>query len=82
MPRIYKRKIESFSPYVLQAVISKVQDDGASIRSVAQCLGISRETLRRWVLKRPVKAGAGRMRVLTDQEREFVVVALEKCALF
>ena len=80
MPRTYKYKTESCDPDVLQAAIYKVENDGASIRSAAKSFGIARETLRRWITDKPAKAKAGRMRVLTDEEEELIIVALEKCS--
>ena len=44
----------------------KMLNEGTSIRSAAEIYGISRETLKRWVTKKPKKTGAGRKRVLTD----------------
>ena len=65
---------------MLQVAMYKVLNEGPSIHSAVKIYGISRETLRRWVTKKPKKIGAGRKRVLTDEEEELIIVALEKCS--
>jgi transposase len=46
-----------------------VEESGQSLRQVARDLGLSVETLRRWVLQAKADAGAGPASVLTKDER-------------
>lgn len=55
MPRTYKDKTESCSPDMLQATISKVQNDSAIKHSAAKSYGISRDILRDWIIKKQIR---------------------------
>ncbi len=46
-----------------------VEESGQSLRQVARDLGLSVETLRRWVLQAKADAGAGPVGALTKDER-------------
>ena len=80
MPRNYKRQTEKYDSDILQVAINKM-NEGASSRSAAKTYGISQEMLRCWVITEPTKAGAGRKRVLTDEEEELIILVLGKCSV-
>jgi transposase-like protein len=46
-----------------------VEESGQSLRQVARDLGLSVETLRRWVLQAKAETGAGPVGALTTDER-------------
>ena len=81
MPKNYKRKTQSkYNLEPLNEANELVKKGNYSIRSAAKAKGVLKETLHRWLHKIPCKQGSGRKPVLTEEEEELIVVALEKCS--
>ena len=82
MPRHYKKKTQSkYNLESLNKAKELVEKGKYLISSAAKAKGLPKETLRRWLHKTPGKQGiSGRKLVLTKEEEELIVVALEKCS--
>ena len=77
MPRNYKRKTQSkCNLESLNEAKELVEKGNNSISSAAKAKGVSKETLCRLLHKTPGKQGSGRKPVLTEEEKELIVVAL------
>ena len=80
MPRTYARKngIKYNETSIKHAL--RMVKDGISIRKAARYCDILRESLRRWVTHPTSKHSRGRRPVMTHEEEEQLVVALEMCS--
>lgn len=56
-----------------------VESGNYSISCSAKAKGVPKKTLHIWFHKTPGKQGRGRKLVLTKEEEEFILIALEKC---
>ena len=80
MPWNYKRKTQSkYNLESLNKTKMLVESGNYSISSSAKAKGVPKKTLHRWFHKTPGKQGRGRKLVLTKEEEEFILIALEKC---
>ncbi len=81
MPRTYVKKREkAYTEERLLEAVEKVKQ-GGSVHKIANEFQIPTETLRRWVIKDSnISFGGGRSAVLSQNEEELIVVALEQCA--
>ena len=80
MPRNYKKKTQSkYNLESLNKAKELVEKGKYLISSAAKAKGLPKETLRS-ANKTPGKQGSGRKLVLTKEEEELIVVALEKCS--
>ncbi|KAG8180984.1 hypothetical protein JTE90_024732 [Oedothorax gibbosus] len=77
MPRNYVRKrVPSYSAADLDLAISEVKK-GKTILAAARQYGIPFETLRRWIVSEPSHKVSGRSTIMTTEEENCIVQALQ-----
>ena len=82
MPRIYVKKnaLQQYSTEAMEKAYTMVTIDGAPFSTAARACGVPCTTLRRYVVKEKTEDSVGRRRVLSDEEEDLLVVALEYTA--
>jgi len=79
MPRTYIRKTAAINEDGMKKAIVDVEQNSSSVRAAAKAHGVDRATLQRRLAK--LQTGSvGRARALTDEEEQYIVLALKYCS--
>ncbi|GIY79852.1 uncharacterized protein CDAR_536381 [Caerostris darwini] len=81
MPSQYiRKKLPSYPHESLKLAVEEVKN-GNKIYSVAKKYNIPYETLRRWVIKSPLRKGSGKVPVFTNEEEKIIMKSLKFLSL-